>query len=270
MAPIQPKTPAEIECMREAGELLARVFDEMGGEVCEGVTTDHLDRVAAGVIRRLGAKPSFLNYHKYPKTICTSVNEEVVHGIPGSRVLEAGDIVSVDMGLIYRGFHADRATTFPVGRISREIMQLLQVTRECLARAIRAAQPGSRLFDIGAAVEELATAHGYGIVRDYSGHGIGRKLHEYPQVPNFVPPKGSKAREEGNPRLIPGVTLAIEPMINLGTHRTRTLSDKWTVVTADGLPSAHFEHTVLITEDGPEILTGEQPALKELELDTPA
>jgi methionyl aminopeptidase len=270
MAGIELKSPEEIERMREAGVLLAQVFDEVLAAIEVGVTTEHLDHVAASAIRSRGARSSFLKYHDYPKTICASVNEEVVHGIPGRRVLREGDIVGIDIGLVYNAYHADRATTMPVGRVSAAVAQLLRVTKECLMWAIDATRVGNRLFDIGGAVEQLARQHGYGIVREYSGHGIGRRLHEAPQVPNYVPEKGTQAAKAGNPRLRPGMTLAIEPMINLGTWRTRTLDDKWTVVTSDGLPSAHFEHTVVVSENGPEILTGEQPSLEDLELDSSA
>jgi methionyl aminopeptidase len=264
-APIEIKSPDEIAIMREAGQLLAEVFEEVLAAVAPGVTTKHLDDIAAQAIRARKAKPAFLGYHGFPATICASVNEAVVHGIPSDRPLEEGDVVGIDIGLVHRGFYADRATTMPVGTVAPEVLDLLQVTLECLDRGIAAAQPDGRLYDIGQAVQEHAEAHGYGVVRDYSGHGIGRKMHEPPQVPNYVPPR--RGVGNGNPRLRVGMALALEPMINLGTQETKTLGDRWTVVTADSRPSAHSEHTILIGPDGPEILTGQQPSLSYLKLD---
>jgi methionyl aminopeptidase len=265
---IELKSAADLERMRVAGRLLAEVFDEVLAAVKPGVTTRRLDEIAARAIAARRAKPAFLGYHGFPATVCSSVNEEVVHGIPGNRALGEGDIVGIDIGLVRDGLYADRATTMPVGRVSPEVAQLLRVTVECLERAIAACRVGNRLQDIGRAVQSHAEAHGYGVVREYSGHGIGRRMHEAPQVPNYVPKfRNSSGLGAGNLRLRAGMALALEPMINLGTHETRTLEDNWTVVTLDGLPSAHFEHTVFLTTEGPEVLTGEQPAFFHSELD---
>lgn len=264
---IELKTPEQRERMREAGRLLAEVFDEVLAAIEPGITTREVDRIAAAAISRRGAKPAFLGYHGFPATICISVNEEVVHGIPTDRKLAEGDIAGIDIGLVHRGFHADRATTVPVGKVTPEVARLLRVALESLECGIAACRAGNRLHDIGRAVQTHAEAAGFGVVREYSGHGIGRRMHEAPQVPNYVPARGSAGALGGNPRLRPGMALAIEPMINLGTWRTEVLADQWTVVTADGLPSAHFEHTVFIGEDGPEVLTGQQPEFLHLELD---
>jgi methionyl aminopeptidase len=265
---IEIKSPEEIARMREAGRLLGEVFEEVLAAVAPGVTTKELDEIAAAAIGSRGATAAFLGYHGFPATICSSVNEAVVHGIPDTRPLAEGDIVGIDIGLVHEGFFSDRATTLPIGRVRPAVADLLRVTLCCLERAIDAARVGNRLQDIGQAVQTLAEPHGFGVVREYSGHGIGRRMHEPPQVPNYVPGPGpGRLASDGNPRLRAGMTLALEPMINLGTPETRTLGDRWTVVTGDGLPSAHFEHTVLITAEGPEVLSGQQPSLSELELD---
>lgn len=245
---VELKSAAEIEKMRTAGRLLRQVFDAVGALVVPGVTTAELDREAHKLILAGGAIPSFLGYHDFPATLCTSINDEIVHGIPCDRVLQEGDIVSVDAGLILDGFHADTATTFAVGTISDEAQRLLQITRESLAKAIEKVQPGGRVGDISAAVQRFVEDQKLTLVRDYTGHGIGRSLHEPPQVPNF-------GREGTGERLKPGLVLAIEPMVNIGTHKTIVLDDGWTVKTADGSLSAHFEHTVAVTESGPYILT---------------
>ncbi len=258
---IELKSPKQMDRMRRAGQLLAEVFDEVLAVVGPGVTTKRVDQVANEAILARDAKPAFLGYRGFPATICASVNEEVVHGIPSDRALREGDILGIDIGLVHDGFFADRATTVPVAPIAPAVAQLLRVTRQCLEQAIEVCRPGNRLHAIGQVVQELAEGAGFGVVRDYSGHGIGRQLHEPPQVPNFVPNRSRDSVYAANPRLRVGMALAIEPMINLGVCQTETLDDGWTVVTADRQPSAHFEHTVLITETGPEALTGQQPEI---------
>jgi methionyl aminopeptidase len=234
--------------MREAGRITARALSAVGDAVAPGVTTAELDEVAVSVIRSAGAKPAFLGYHGFPATICASRNCEVVHGIPGKTRLQEGDIISVDMGAIVDGYYGDSARTFAVGRVSDEAARLMEVTARSLEAGIAAARPGGRLYDIGAAVQAVAEGAGFSVVREYVGHGIGREMHEEPQVPNY----GTAGK---GPTLLPGMVLAIEPMINAGTAQVRQLKDGWTVVTGDGALSAHFEHTVAITEDGPVILT---------------
>lgn len=234
--------------MREAGRITARALRAVGEAVAPGVTTAELDDVAVSVIRSAGAKPAFLGYHGFPATICASRNCEVVHGIPGKTRLQEGDIISIDMGAIVDGYYGDSARTFAVGRVSDEASRLMEVTARSLDAGIAAALPGGRLYDIGAAVQSVAEAAGFSVVREYVGHGIGREMHEEPQVPNY----GTAGK---GPTLLPGMVLAIEPMINAGTGQVRQLKDGWTVVTGDGALSAHFEHTVAITEDGPVILT---------------
>ncbi len=234
--------------MRAAGRLIAQVREELRRMVAPGVTTLELDRAAERMIRDAGAVPTFKGYHGFPYSICASVNEQVVHGFPSNYELKEGDIFSLDCGATLEGFVGDTATTVPVGRVSDELLRLIRVTEECLERAIRECWPGRHLGDLGWAVQSHAEAHGYTVVRDYVGHGIGRKMHEDPQIPNYGKPgKGTKIRA--------GYVFAIEPMINLGTHETKVLKDGWTVVTLDGRPSAHAEHTVAVTEEGPEILT---------------
>ncbi|MEL6182312.1 MAG: type I methionyl aminopeptidase [Myxococcota bacterium] len=239
----------ELELMRASGRILAAVLDAVEEAVGPGVTTGELDRIAAQVIARAGARASFKGYHGYPKTLCTSVNAQVIHGIPSDDVVLAeGDVVSVDCGVLHQGFHADACRTFPVGTIDEESALLLKVTREALELAIAKAVVGGRLSDIGAAIGSHVKRAGLSVVRDYVGHGIGRSLHEDPDVRNY-------GRPGRGPRLEHGMVLAIEPMVNLGGWRCRTLSDGWTVVTRDGSRSAHFEHTVAITKDGPRVLT---------------
>lgn len=234
--------------MREAGRVTARALRAVGEAVVPGVTTRELDEVAVEVIRAAGAKPAFLGYHGFPATICASRNCEVVHGIPGKLRLVEGDIISIDMGAIVDGYYGDSARTFGVGAVSDEAARLMDVTERSLEAGIAAARPGGHLYDIGAAVQRVAEAGGFSVVREYVGHGIGREMHEEPQVPNY----GTAGK---GPVLLPGMVLAIEPMINAGTANVRQLKDGWTVVTADGALSAHFEHTVAITEDGPVVLT---------------
>ena len=244
------KSPSEIELMRRAGKITAAARALAGEMVKPGVTTREIDRAVEQSIRKNGAVPSFLNYHGYPGSACISVNDEVIHGIPGNRVLKEGDIVSVDVGAYIGGFHGDCAATFACGEISPEAQRLIDVTRESFFRGIACAREGKRLFDISAAVQEYVEANGFTVVREFVGHGIGRQLHESPEVPNY----GTAGR---GPRLLRGMTLAIEPMVNAGAASIRQLSDGWTVKTLDGKLSAHFEHTVAITKDGPVILTRE-------------
>ena len=239
--------------MREAGRHVAEILLELRGMVEPGITTQELDAHARSCIRARGLISSFLDYGPgglppYPAVICVSVNEEIVHGIPGPRALEAGDIVSIDFGIETGGFHGDSAFTVPVGGTSADAQALIEVTHESLYCGIEKMIPGNRLSDIGHAVQLRAEEAGYSVVRQFVGHGIGSQMHELPQVPNY----GKKGR---GPRLLPGMVFAIEPMVNVGRHQIRMLADEWTAVTADGELSAHFEHTVLITEDGPEVLT---------------
>ena len=243
------KTAREIELMREAGRLLEKVHDELADFVKPGISTLDIDRFGEKLIRSLGCTPNFLNYNGYPASICVSVNDEVVHGIPKkNRILQEGDIVSLDAGLIYKGYHSDAARTHAVGQISPEARQLIDVTRQSFFEGIKYAKAGNHLHDISAAIGNYAQRFGYGVVRDLVGHGIGTHLHEDPQIPNF-------AQNRRGVRLIPGMTLAIEPMINQGRADVEWLNDDWTVVTQDGSLSAHYENTILITEGEPEILT---------------
>ncbi len=244
------KSPREIEIMARAGRIVAGVLVLMGERVEPGISTEELDAVAEAFIRgHDGATPSFKGLYGFPKTLCTSIDREIVHGIPSpARKLSNGSIVSVDVGVQLEGLHADSAATFPVGEISAEAERLLQVTQECLVAGIAAARVGNHVGDIGYAVQQVAEGAGYGVVRELVGHGIGTRFHEEPQVPNYGAPRRGA-------RLLEGMTLAIEPMITIGSPITRTLPDKWTVVTADGSLSAHFEHTVAITAEGPRILT---------------
>jgi methionyl aminopeptidase len=246
------KSPREIEAMAHAGRIVGAVLALLTRETAPGMSTEDLDRIAEAFIRgHPGATPSFKGLYGFPKTLCTSINQEIVHGIPSKkRVLREGNIVSVDVGVHFEGMHADSATTIPVGEISPEATRLLAVTQEALAAGVAAAQVGNHVGDIGHAVQTVAEAAGYGVVRELVGHGIGAKFHEEPQVPNYGSPRRG-------PRLLEGMTIAIEPMITMGDPATRTLPDKWTVVTADGSLSAHFEHTVAITAEGPRILTRE-------------
>lgn len=234
--------------MRDVGELIAEVREALRSVVEPGVSTMELNDAADRMIRDAGAIPTFIGYHGFPYAICASVNSEVVHGFSKKEPLWEGDIVSLDMAATYQGFVGDTAMTVPVGEITDELRQLIRVTEECLELGIAASRPNNRVGDIGWAVQEHAEKFGYGIVRDYTGHGIGRHMHEAPQIPNY-------GRAGTREKIRVGYCFAIEPMLNIGTHETRTLSDNWTVVTLDGKPSAHAEHTLAVTADGPEILT---------------
>lgn len=242
------KSPSEIEAMRRAGHVVAEVLDALRQAVHPGVTTAELDELAASMLHERGAKPSFKGYNGYPACLCTSVDNEVVHGIPSSRRLEAGQIVGLDFGAQVDGFHGDSAITVPVGEISTEARKLLSVTRAALYRGIEKARAGNHLHDVSAAIQQFVESQGFSVVRDYGGHGIGRDMHEDPHVPNFGTPGHG-------PALKPGMTLAIEPMVNAGRYEVIVRPDRWTLVTADSSLSAHFEHTVLITDGEPEILT---------------
>jgi methionyl aminopeptidase len=244
------KSPREIETMARAGRIVFETLDLMRRTVRPGISTHDLDAVAEEFIRsHSGARPSFKGLYGFPKTLCTSINEEIVHGIPSpKRVLREGNILSIDVGVQLEGLHADSATTVPIGEISPAATRLLDVTKQCLAAGIEQARVGNQVGDIGHAVQTIAEAAGFGVVRELVGHGIGTQFHEEPQVPNHGQPRRG-------PRLLEGMTIAIEPMITAGHYATRTLPDKWTVVTADGSLAAHFEHTVAITANGPRILT---------------
>lgn len=247
--PISIKSAREIELMAEAGRILAIVHEEMEKALQPGMTTKDIDRLGEEVIRSYGCTPSFLNYNGYPASICISVNDEVVHGIPtDKRMIREGDIVSLDAGVIYKGYHSDAARTHAVGQISPEAEKLIRVTEESFFEGMKYAKEGNYLYEISAAIGRYAESHGYGVVRDLCGHGIGSHLHEAPEIPNYeMPRRGVKLRR--------GMTLAIEPMINMGTWEVDWLDDDWTVVTRDGSLSAHYENTVLITESGPVLLT---------------
>jgi len=242
------KSRNEIEKMRRSGAIVGRVLKSLRDMVEPGMTTIELDRFAEKTIRAAGAYPTFKGYHGFPYSLCISVNEQIVHGFPSDRKLKEGDILSIDCGATLDGYVGDAALTIPVGKVTEEKSKLMKVTEESLQKAIEQARVGNRLFDISYAVQAHVEPLGYTVVKNYCGHGVGREMHEEPQVPNYVRPgTGPKIRE--------GWVLAIEPMVNIGTDQTKTLKDGWTVVTADGKPSAHFEHTIAITADGPEILT---------------
>lgn len=242
------KSSQEIELMRQAGHIVAKTLRELARAVKPGITTIQLDTLARRYIEKLQARPAFLGYQGYPASICASLNDEVVHGIPSLRRLKTGDIISIDVGVFYKGYYGDAAATFAVGEVSPLAARLLEVTRESLYKGIEKAFPGNHLYDISAAIQAYAESQGFSVVRNYVGHGIGSKMHEEPQVPNFgLPGKG--------PVLEAGMVLAIEPMVNAGTWEVETLGDNWTVVTRDRSLSAHFEHTVAILQDGPKILT---------------
>jgi methionyl aminopeptidase len=245
---ITRKTPEQIALMRRAGRVVAEIHEKVREAARPGTTTAELDLVAREVLDRRGARSNFFNYHGFPATICTSPNHVIVHGIPGDVRIAEGDILSVDAGAIVEGWHADAAVTFPIGEVDEESVRLMDVTRRSLEEAIKQAVPGNRIGDVGWAVESICEEAGYGLVREYVGHGIGTAMHEDPQIPNYGPPgRGMKIQE--------GHVFAFEPMINRGSGATRLLDDGWTVVTADGARSAHFEHTVAVTEHGPEVLT---------------
>jgi methionyl aminopeptidase len=238
----------EVEAIRAAARLVASTLDRLGQEIRPGVTTGELDRIAEEFIRAHGARPAFKGYRGFPASICPSINDEVVHGIPGSRALREGDIVGIDVGVEKEGFYGDAARTFAVGKVSETAERLLQVTREALMQGIRQTRAGNRIGDISHAIQSHAERHGFSVVRALVGHGIGREMHEEPQVPNYGPP-------DRGPRLLVGQVLAIEPMLNAGDPEVVTRDDGWTVVTKDGSLSAHFEHTVAVGADGPEILS---------------
>ena len=242
------KSKKDLDKMREVGELIAEVRENLRGLVGIGVSSLDLNAAADKMIRERGAIPTFIGYHGFPYAICASVNEQVVHGFSNDTPLKEGDIISIDVAATYNGFVGDTAITVPVGKISDEIAQLIKVTEECLHLAIEKCYPNNRVGDLGHAVQSHAEKFGYGIVRDYVGHGIGRKMHEAPQIPNY-------GRAGTREKIRVGYCFAIEPMINLGSAETKVLGDKWTVITADGKPSAHFEHSIAVTEEGPEILT---------------
>lgn len=243
------KSKHEIQLMREAGKRLEDVHNQLAEIIRPGISTLEIDQFGEKAIRAYGCIPNFLNYNGYPASICVSVNDEVVHGIPKkNRILQEGDIVSLDAGLIYEGYHSDAARTYGVGKISEEAERLIRVTRESFFKGIKLAVPGNHLFDISEAIQKHVESNGFSIVRDLVGHGIGTQLHEDPQIPNF------KEKRRGM-KLRPGMTLAIEPMVNQGTYEVEWLDDDWTVVTADGSLAAHYENTIAITEDGCEILT---------------
>jgi len=245
---IELKNANQLNRMRKAGQIVGETLALMRELAKPGVTTLELDRMAEEYIRAQGAIPAFKGYNGFPATLCTSVNEQVVHGIPGLRCLESGDIISIDCGAVIDGYFGDAAVTLPIGEVGPDLQKLLTVTEESLMCGIAQAKIGNRLYDISYAVQTHVEANGFSVVRDYVGHGIGRAMHEDPQIPNF----GKPGR---GPRLEIGMALAIEPMVNMGTYEVQTLKDHWTVVTKDSRPSAHFEHTVAITENGLEILT---------------
>ncbi len=243
------KQPEEIEKIRQANKIVACILEELKEIIRPGVTTKELDGFVEERIRGQGGEPAFLGYRGYPASTCISINEQVVHGIPGSRRIRDGDIVSVDIGSLYLGYYGDAAYTYPVGRVRQKAMRLLRVTEEALYKGIDAARVGNRLYDISRAIQGWVERHGFSVVREFVGHGVGRSLHEEPQVPNYVP------KSPINPVLEPGMVLALEPMVNMGGHQVKVLPDGWTAVTADGSLSAHFEHSIAITDNGPDILS---------------
>ena len=243
------KSRREIELMRQAGKITAAARALAGAMVAPGVTTREIDRAVCKFIRSQGAEPSFLGYNGYPASVCISVNDEVIHGIPGKRVLREGDIVSIDVGAYKNGYHGDCAATYPCGKISEEAQRLIDVTRQSFFEGLKYAREGYRLPDLSGAIQKYVEANGFSVVREYVGHGIGRKMHEAPEVPNYVEPKA------GRPRLLRGMTIAVEPMVNAGKAGVVVMPDRWTVKTADGSLSAHYENTILITSGDPELLT---------------
>jgi methionyl aminopeptidase len=242
------KSPREIEQLKRSNAIVAEVFEKLKGMIQPGITTKELDQIAEEYILSKGGRPAFKGYRGFPATLCISINEEVVHGIPGQRRLKEGDIVSLDVGVNFVGYFGDSAITLPVGDVDPEGKRLLEVTKAALSIGIEKAKIGNRLFDISYAIQRWVESHGFSVVRDFVGHGIGKELHEEPQIPNFGAP-------HQGPRLEKGMVFALEPMVNEGTYEVRVLSDGWTVVTADGKRSAHFEHTITITDDGAEILS---------------
>lgn len=242
------KTPREVRIMRDAGRIVALTHQELKPHLEPGITTRELDAIAETFIRSQGAYPSFKGYNGFKGSICTSVNDEVVHGIPGNRVLKNGDIISIDIGALYNGYHGDSAWTYPIGEISSDVQKLLRVTEESLYVGLEQIKPKMRLTSISHAIQTYVETHGFSVVREMVGHGVGKDLHEDPDVPNYGPPGHG-------PRLVPGMVIAVEPMVNSGRRQIKSLEDDWTIVTGDGSWSAHFEHTVAVTEDGFEILT---------------
>jgi len=245
---IRIKTPQEIDILRKAGKILASIIRELESSLKSGMTTKDIDAKAESLIRRANVLPAFKGYRGFPGCACVSVNEEVVHGIPGAKVVKNGDVVSIDVGIIHDDYYSDTAVTVAIGKVDEECLKLLEVTRESLYKGIEKACPNNRLSDISSAIQLHVEKNKFSIVRNFVGHGIGRQLHEDPEIPNFGEPNQGPVLKEG-------MVFAIEPMVNLGRHQTKILSDGWTVVTEDGKPSAHFEHTVAITNKGPEILT---------------
>lgn len=245
---ISVKNKDQLMLMKQAGRITGEALVLAGESIRPGMTTKQLDTIIRHHIEKCGAKPSFLGYGGFPGSACISINDEVIHGIPSSRVIEDGDIVKVDVGAYYKGFHGDSANTFAVGNVSEEAKKLIAVTSESFWKGIAEAKPGNRVGDIGYAIQTYVEENGFSVVRKYIGHGVGADLHESPDVPNF----GTKGR---GPRLCAGMTIAVEPMVNIGTHDVKEKSDKWTVVTADGSLSAHYEHTIAITDDGVIVLT---------------
>ncbi|MDK2918804.1 MAG: methionyl aminopeptidase [Candidatus Petromonas sp.] len=242
------KSDKEIEHMKEAGKIVAHTHEVLRKHIKPGITTEELDKIAEKEIRALGGIPAFKGYGGFPASICTSINEEVVHGIPGLKQLKDGDIISIDIGAVYNGYYGDAAKTYPVGSVNEDALKLIRITKESFYEGLKFCKEGHRLSDISHAIQIHVEKNGFSVVRDYVGHGIGANMHEDPQILNFGPPgKG--------PRLTKGMVLAIEPMVNIGTYKVRTLLDNWTVVTLDGKWSAHYEHTVAITDDEPLILT---------------
>ncbi len=243
------KSPHELELMRQAGKITAGARSIARQAIADGVTTKQINKCVHEFIVKSGAKPTFLGYGGFPASACVSVNDEVIHGIPGKRVIHAGDIVSVDVGATYKGFVGDCAGTYACGEISEEAKKLIEVTRQAFFEGIKFARVGYRVSDIGAAIQDYAESHGYGVVRDYVGHGVGHVMHEAPEVPNY------RTGRRPDPRLVKGMTIAVEPMINIGGYEVRVLDNDWTVVTADGTLSAHYENTIAITDGEAEILT---------------
>jgi methionyl aminopeptidase len=252
---IELKSEKEIALMRQAGKIVAEVLRILAERIKPGMKTKEMDVIAEKELKKMGAESSFKGYRGYPATVCVSINDEIVHGIPGNRVFKDGDIVSLDFGAIYKGYHGDSAVTVPVGEISAEARRLIDTTRDTLKVGIAAALPGAKLGDICAAIQNYAESKGYSLVREYTGHGIGHKMHEDPQIPNTTrPPYGLQPGT--GPVLKKGMTLALEPMLNIGGWQTRVADDQWTVLTADGSLSAHFEHTIAVDDKEPEVLTG--------------
>ena len=251
---ISIKSQEEIECMRQAGREASAAREAAGAAVAPGVTTAEIDAVVRDTLKQFGAEPSFLNYHGYPAAVCVSLNEEVIHGIPSKkRVIHRGDLVKIDVGAKLHGYHGDTAATFHAGGIPESAQKLIDVTRQSFFEALKVCVSGKRISDISRAVQTYAEGHGFSVVKAFTGHGIGTEMHEDPSVPNYI--ERHHDDDYVNPRLVPGMTIAIEPMINAGTCAVKVLSDKWTVVTIDKKLSAHYEHTVLITNGEPEILT---------------